>query len=821
MKRLPVAAIVSILLLATPAAAEALTDALTALNASKCATRSLDDAVAACSVAIASGKYSGQDLSILYSNRGKEYRLLAAFDKALDDKALADFNKAIQLDPKNAFAFHNRCALYDDQEKFDQAIADCTEAVRLQPDASQNANAANKDFALLVPRSGYNPFFNRGIAWRGKNELRRAIADFTEAIKLDKSHDGAFDNRGMSFQALGEYDRAIADYSETIRLQPGDFRAYFNRGRTFAAKGDLERAIADYNESIKRFPDFNQLYRARGVAYYNLGKYSEAADELRHSLDITANAWVMLWRYLARARLSQNGAPELSKNAAKLDRNNWPYPAIEFFLGRRSLESMRAAAKQPLDKCQAEFYAGEWYSLHDKPADAKRAWQSAVDICERFDNFEYEGAVAQLKRFPTAPAGERETKTRTGAPASPSPQSTTADCGQAETHWKSAEAMGTRDVYEDHLKRFANCAFATLAKARIASLDQKGGGSNSRPDSKPDTAAPDPAKESPGASDDAPAKLTREDIVLVQTKMRALDYNVKTTGILDDQTRSAIRRLHADNDEPASDFVTGKQMARLRNTDVSSFVYAAIAGSVDGAYAQGWNWDTREHAEDRAMSWCRKRSDKPDYCTVTSRSSGTEQGWVAAVHCKRVEGRTTHTNVHVTGANGRDTAIDGAFSFAMKDGYARKQCKLLSVIEAHGAHNKSAASAAITPQDQRDCSAKETPSCNPRDRQLIDEFVVKAERGEAADGFCQRTGWPREDNSTERFRELLRSAVEGMEIVRRYGNDACRLFRVTEVHQENGSKCVGYDAYGCEEAGGCSAGKSLVCLDKDGKYHIR
>jgi hypothetical protein len=42
-----------------------------------------------------------------------------------------------------------------------------------------------------------------------------------------------------------------------------------------------------------------------------------------------------------------------------------------------------------------------------------------------------------------------------------------ADCAQAETHWKSAEEIKTLAVYQDHLARFPNCDFATLAAARI------------------------------------------------------------------------------------------------------------------------------------------------------------------------------------------------------------------------------------------------------------------------------------------------------------------------------------------------------------------
>jgi hypothetical protein len=45
----------------------------------------------------------------------------------------------------------------------------------------------------------------------------------------------------------------------------------------------------------------------------------------------------------------------------------------------------------------------------------------------------------------------------------------------AETHWKSAESIGTLAVYNDHLARFPNCVFSTLAAARIEALKKQGG----------------------------------------------------------------------------------------------------------------------------------------------------------------------------------------------------------------------------------------------------------------------------------------------------------------------------------------------------------
>jgi WD40 repeat protein len=52
-------------------------------------------------------------------------------------------------------------------------------------------------------------------------------------------------------------------------------------------------------------------------------------------------------------------------------------------------------------------------------------------------------------------------------PAPPPPD----PCAAAEVHWKSTEAMATRDAYADHLARFPSCAFVTLAQGRIKMID--------------------------------------------------------------------------------------------------------------------------------------------------------------------------------------------------------------------------------------------------------------------------------------------------------------------------------------------------------------
>ena len=80
---------------------------------------------------------------------------------------MADFNEAIQLDPKSAHAFRNRGVLYAKKGDNDRAIADFNEAIQLDP---------NNALAVC----------NRGIAKRNINDPS-GNADIVKARQLDAS----------------------------------------------------------------------------------------------------------------------------------------------------------------------------------------------------------------------------------------------------------------------------------------------------------------------------------------------------------------------------------------------------------------------------------------------------------------------------------------------------------------------------------------------------------------------------------------------------------------------------------------------------------
>ncbi len=177
-----------------------------------CATGSGDVAIAACTQAIESGRFRGHELALKFSNRGVEWRLKQDYARAV-----SDYDEAIRLDPDYADAYYNRCIAYNRQQKYDRALPDCTKAIALGPTA--NALNATGQEKLTNDRSMSDYFAQRGISYHGKHELDRAIADYSEALRLYPSNVNALNNRARAYEQKGERARAKADLDAAKRLQ--------------------------------------------------------------------------------------------------------------------------------------------------------------------------------------------------------------------------------------------------------------------------------------------------------------------------------------------------------------------------------------------------------------------------------------------------------------------------------------------------------------------------------------------------------------------------------------------------------------------------
>ena len=189
-----------------------------------------------------------------YNRSGLEY-----FGKKDYNRAITEFSQAIRLNSNYAEAYNNRGNAYSAKGDYNLAIADFTQAIRLEPN---NAEA----------------YSNRGEAYSGKEDYVRAIADLDQAIRLDPNNAQAYSRRALAYWGKGErsisnpkvlisnpntgktdYDRAIADYTQVIRLLPNNAKAYDDRGCVYAQRGNIYRDKSDYDRAIADFENALRL----------------------------------------------------------------------------------------------------------------------------------------------------------------------------------------------------------------------------------------------------------------------------------------------------------------------------------------------------------------------------------------------------------------------------------------------------------------------------------------------------------------------------------------------------------------------------------
>ncbi len=143
------------------------------------------------------------------------------------------------------------------------------------------------DDMRLRPEVRAEAYMTRGEANDSTGQKEEAIADYTDVIRLQPDDTRAYFARGQIYQSQGDHDHAIADFSEFVRVAPKGFGAFLERGNSYREKGDLDRAIADYSEAIRILPNLSSAYHNRGVAYRMKGDRERAIADFRHVVRIT------------------------------------------------------------------------------------------------------------------------------------------------------------------------------------------------------------------------------------------------------------------------------------------------------------------------------------------------------------------------------------------------------------------------------------------------------------------------------------------------------------------------------------------------------
>jgi len=158
---------------------------------------------------------------IVHNSRGK-----TLFDMGRTQEAIADYTKAIELDPTFAEAYINRGAAYGKLGQNNLALADFNKGVELKPESA-------------------NGYFNRSILHAAMKKFDLAIRDYDTYLGFEPNNIPVLYERAMAKRNLGRHAEAIDDFNQILRLNANQPDIYLERSRAFHDMGKRAEALSD------------------------------------------------------------------------------------------------------------------------------------------------------------------------------------------------------------------------------------------------------------------------------------------------------------------------------------------------------------------------------------------------------------------------------------------------------------------------------------------------------------------------------------------------------------------------------------------------
>ncbi|GGV03390.1 tetratricopeptide repeat protein [Streptomyces spectabilis] len=252
--------------------------------------------------------------SLSVEGRGRAHRQRGRCFGSADrhEEALAELNRAVALNPRDATAWGHRGGAHQALGQLDDAIADFTTVIDLRPNdhlarvvrGALRLRGDHHEEAItdLTAALDADPAHAKALMLRGRARVKTeryedAVKDLTAALELDPHSAFAFVQRGTALRKLGRGEEAIADYTCALRLDARYTFALTQRAVLHREAGRYEAAIADFTTAVEHDPTDTVPRALRGATYFIVGQHDPALEDFAAVLELNpVNTLALLCR---------------------------------------------------------------------------------------------------------------------------------------------------------------------------------------------------------------------------------------------------------------------------------------------------------------------------------------------------------------------------------------------------------------------------------------------------------------------------------------------------------------------------------------------
>lgn len=208
---------------------------------------------------------------------GAEEAALSACQTGPGDQRIPACTRAIEAKPRPADeilvrAYTGRCEAKRMVRDYEGALADCSEALKVNPKSAESS-------------------YQRALTYRSRNEPDRALPDLNEAI-ANGSGDRLADylyGRLVAFQYRNDWDACLLDANAALKIRPKEKTFLNSRGWCHGQKRDFAAAMQDFDALIAIDPKFVPVYYNRGRLNFSRSELNAALADFNAALELSPN----------------------------------------------------------------------------------------------------------------------------------------------------------------------------------------------------------------------------------------------------------------------------------------------------------------------------------------------------------------------------------------------------------------------------------------------------------------------------------------------------------------------------------------------------